>query len=66
MDEKVLEYLRDKYVDREQSLVSFIADGGCKSYDHYKELCGTIRGLRAAQSEIEDLVRKMKDQDDEF
>ena len=66
MDEKILEYLTSKYVEREQSLVSFMADGGCKSFDHYKELCGVIRGLRAAQSEIEDLVRKMKDQDDDF
>lgn len=66
MEQQMLEYLLGKYTEREQSLVSFMADGGCKSFDHYKELCGVIRGLRAAQSEIEDLVRKMKDQDNEL
>ena len=65
MDEKILEHLLRKTSEREQSLVGFMADGGCKTFDHYKELCGMIRGLRAAQTEIEDLVRKLKELDDE-
>jgi len=65
MDEKVLQHLNKKLEERVVSLVEFMADGGCKSYDHYKELCGTIRGLRAAQSETGDLVRKLKEYDND-
>lgn len=63
MDE--YEYLNSKLEERRKELVEFLGDGGAKSYDHYKELCGVIRGLLTAQSEIGDLVRKMKDYDND-
>ncbi len=65
MDSQTLELLNRKLEERVVSLVNFMADGGCKSYEHYKELCGHIRGLRAAQSESGDLVRKMKEYDND-
>jgi|688.fasta_scaffold78659_2 hypothetical protein len=65
MDSQTLELLNRKLEERVVSLVNFMADGGCKSYDHYKELCGHIRGLRAAQSESGDLVRKLKEYDND-
>lgn len=65
MDHQILELLNKKIEERVVSLIEFMADGGCKSYDHYKELCGHIRGLRAAQSESGDLVRKMKEYDND-
>ena len=63
MDE--YEYLNSKLEERRKELVEFLGDGGAKSYDHYKELCGVIRGLLTAQSEIGDLVRKLKDYDND-
>jgi hypothetical protein len=65
MDSQTLELLNRKLEERVVSLVDFMADGGCKSYDHYKELCGHIRGLRAAQAESGDLVRKLKEYDND-
>ena len=65
MDEKILEHLNSKLEERRKDLVEFLGDGGAKSYDHYKEMCGVIRGLLTAQSEIGDLVRKMKDYDND-
>lgn len=65
MDEKILEHLNSKLEERRKDLVEFLGDGGAKSYDHYKEVCGVIRGLLTAQSEIGDLVRKMKDYDND-
>jgi hypothetical protein len=65
MDSQTLELLNRKLEERGVSLIEFMADGGCKSYDHYKELCGHIRGLRAAQSESGDLVRKLKEYDND-
>ena len=65
MDGKILEHLNSKLEERRKDLVEFLGDGGAKSYDHYKEVCGVIRGLLTAQSEIGDLVRKMKDYDND-
>ena len=65
METKIFEVLNNKYEEEVRSVIQVLSDGGAKSYDHYKELSGTIRGLRTAQREIGDLVRKLKDIDDE-
>jgi hypothetical protein len=65
MELQVFELLNSKINDRAAELKEFLSDGGCKSFDHYKEVCGAIRGLRTAQMELNDLVRKLKEADDE-
>jgi hypothetical protein len=65
MDNKIFDILTGKLEEEIKSVVQVLSDGGAKSYDHYKELSGIIRGLRTAQREIGDLVRKLKDYDDE-
>ena len=65
MDKKLLEHLNSKIEERRKDIVEFLGDGGAKTYDHYKEMCGVIRGLLTAQSEIGDLVRKVKDYDND-
>lgn len=60
MDKQVLELIISKLETRGAEVKDFIGDGGCKSHEHYKELCGVIRGLRSAQVEIEDLARKLE------
>ena len=65
MDERVLELLNKKLEAQVESFRAILCDGGAKSFDHYKELSGTIRGLQLAQYELGDLVRKLKDSDDE-
>jgi hypothetical protein len=65
MDPKVLKLLNSKLEERRQELIEFLGDGGSKSYDHYKEVCGVLRGLLTAQSEINDLLQKMKEYEDE-
>lgn len=65
MDEKYLELISSKLEDRKRQLSEFLCDGGAKEYPEYKSLCGEIRGLTAAQMEIKDLVRKLKELDDE-
>ena len=61
----MLEVLDKKIEEQVQQLVDVVSGGGAKTYDHYKELCGTIRGLQTAQYELADLVRKTKDYDDD-
>jgi hypothetical protein len=61
----MLEVLNKKLEEQVQQLVDVVSGGGAKTYDHYKELCGTIRGLQTAQYELADLVRKTKDYEDD-
>ena len=61
----LLEVLNKKLDEHVKQLVEVVSGGGAKSHDHYKELCGTIRGLQTAQYELADLVRKPKDYDDD-
>jgi hypothetical protein len=61
----MLEVLHGKLEEQVQQLVDVVSGGGAKSYDHYKELCGTIRGLQTAQYELADLVRKTKEYEDD-
>jgi hypothetical protein len=65
MQTQVLDHINKKLIEREKSLMEFVGDGGCKTFDHYKELCGFIRGLKTAQFEISDLVQKIKVNDDD-
>jgi major membrane immunogen (membrane-anchored lipoprotein) len=61
----MLEVLDKKIEEQVQQLVDVVSGGGAKSHDHYKELCGTIRGLQTAQYELADLVRKTKEYEDD-
>ena len=65
MDAKLFETLNKKFEIQIENFRAVLCDGGAKSYDHYKELSGTIRGLQLAQVELGDLVRKTKDLNDD-
>jgi hypothetical protein len=65
MDERILGLLHKKLEDRRLELVENLAGGAVADYAAYRELCGFIRGLQTAQFEIADLVRKLKDSDDD-
>lgn len=65
MDRQILEHLHRVFNKKITDLEEFMSEGGCKDYPHYRELCGLIRGLRTAQSEINDLVQRYKDFDDD-
>jgi hypothetical protein len=60
-----LSILSEKLEEQKIQLSEVLCAGNAKSYEHYKELCGQIRGLMTAQLEISDLVRKLKDIDNE-
>ena len=64
-DSKLFELLVQKLQEQIRDRQEFLGSGGAKSFDEYKEVCGAIRGLQSAQREIQDLVRKLKDMDDE-
>ena len=63
--DKMMESLNKKLEEHIKQLIEVVSGGGAKSHDHYKELCGTIRGLQTAQYELADLVRKTKEYEDD-
>jgi hypothetical protein len=60
----VMDLLQKKLEERKQLIVESVGNGAAKDYAEYRDLCGVIRGLKTAQQEIEDLVRKLKDDDE--
>ena len=65
MDTQALIYLRDRLQEEIKSVEESLAQGVAKDYAEYQNLCGVIRGLLTAQREINDLLRKLKDEDDD-
>ena len=61
----VYDVLIEKLEEAKTDSMQFLVDGGVKDFAEYKSLCGEIRGLSAAQEEIKDLVRKLKEEDDD-
>lgn len=61
MEIQILEHLSSKLEERRAELIDFLGRGNASTYDAYKEVCGQIRGLQTAQLEIADLVRRMKE-----
>jgi hypothetical protein len=65
MSNTVMDILQKKLKEQEESHVQALSGGVAQDYASYKELCGVIRGLQTAQREIADLVRKLKENDDD-
>jgi len=65
MNSKVIDIANAKIDEHIKNLVDVLSGGGAKSYDHYKELCGKIQGFQTAQLELGDLVRRLKENDDD-
>ena len=65
MDERVMKLLFDKNEARRKELMEHLATGAAKTYDEYREVVGVIRGLLQANQNIEDLLERAKESDDE-
>jgi len=65
MSNTVMDLLQRKLKEQEESHVQALAGGAVADYAAYRELCGVIRGLQTAQREVADLVRRLKDEDND-
>lgn len=65
MDNQILELLNKKIEEQVKSHSEALVSGKSTDFAAYRELCGVIRGLQTAQREIGDLVRKLKDDNDD-
>jgi len=65
MNDQILEHLAKKLEELKQTYIGPLGDGTAKDFGEYQNMCGVIRGLTLAQREIADLVRKLKDDEDD-
>jgi hypothetical protein len=65
MSNTVMDVLQKRLKEQEESHVQALAGGAVADYAAYRELCGVIRGLQTAQREIADLVRNLRENDDD-
>jgi len=61
----LLDHLFNKLKEREKELSLSVGDGGCKDFAEYKQLCGVIQGLRQARMEVQDLVQRYEEFDND-
>jgi hypothetical protein len=59
------EVLNKKFEDKKQMLISALAQGSAKDFADYQHLCGRIRGLTDAQTELNDLLLALKEKDED-
>jgi len=57
----ILDHLFNKLKEREREVSESIAEGGCKDFAEYRNLCGVIQGLRRARIEVQDLVQRYEE-----
>jgi hypothetical protein len=65
MEEQLLELLHNKLDELKQSFIGPLGDGTAKDFGEYQNMSGVIRGLALAQREIADLVRRLKEADND-
>ena len=57
--------LTNKYEERKQLLTVAMAQGAAKDFADYQYQCGRLRGLADAQIELNDLLREIKEKDED-
>jgi hypothetical protein len=53
--------LRDKIRTDMNNYADDLAGGGCRTFEEYQKLCGTIQGLALAERYLIDLAQKVED-----
>jgi len=60
-ERQMLDHLFNKLKEREQKIGEAMAEGNCKDFAEYKNLCGVIQGLRRARMEVQDLMQRYEE-----
>jgi translation initiation factor 1 (eIF-1/SUI1) len=60
-----LDLLQKQNEEFRQQAINNLIGGAAKDYAQYRELVGVIRGLDHANLNIQDLLRKLKSNDDD-
>lgn len=64
MSNSALEHVAKEIDKLRGDQISHLAQGGAKTFDEYRHVCGVIRGLTHAETLVKDLVQKMEYSDE--
>jgi hypothetical protein len=60
-ERSMLDHLFNKLKEREREVSDAMAESSCKDFAEYRNLCGVIQGLRRARIEVQDLVQRYEE-----
>jgi hypothetical protein len=60
-ERQMLDHLFNKLKEREREVSEALAEGNAKDFAEYRNLCGVIQGLRRARMEVQDLVQRYEE-----
>ena len=60
-EKQMLDHLVRKLIEREESIKDSLVSNSAKDFAEYKNLCGVIQGLRRARIEVQDLVQRYEE-----
>jgi hypothetical protein len=63
--QKLTEHLNKKFEELKRTRADVLAEGVMKDFGEYQNMCGVIQGLSLAQRELMDLVRNLKEAEDD-
>jgi hypothetical protein len=64
MDVRLLASYKKELKDKVAALTEALISGSPKDVGEFKQLCGEINGLRFAQTHLEDLLKRLEQEDD--
>lgn len=64
MTDKVIGVVLDELRARKAQLSNAVAQGGIKTFEEYKFMCGEIRGLAAVEMYLVDLAKNLESFDE--
>lgn len=65
MDERIFRHMLEQNNRRRQELQDFLGTGSAKDYAEYREVVGVLRGLLQANQNIEELMERAKEMDND-
>ena len=66
MPKSAFDVVRDNIISFKEMKQDAVVNGNAQNYPEYRELCGTIKGLDFALTELEDLLQSHEvDEDDD-
>jgi hypothetical protein len=65
MAKTIFQVINEKLDGQKENARDALLGGAAQDYAAYKELCGLIRGLETAQREVNDLAKKIMEEDDD-
>ena len=60
-ERQMLDHLFNRLKEREREVSESMAEGSAKDFAEYRNLCGVIQGLRRARLEVQDLVQRYEE-----